>query len=88
MSSSWPLPHQGMSRIRPEHSSRRDNGGIQLYEKEAQERVERSLVSWVSQCRKMVDSGYRCCVRMEREREGERGGERGGVREREKARIH
>ena len=68
-----------MSRIRPEHSSRRDNGGIQLYKKEAQERVERSLVSWVSQCRKMVDSSYRCCVRMEREGEGEKEGGKGGA---------
>ena len=73
-----------MSRIRPEHSSRRDNGGIQLYKKEAQERVERSLVSWVSQCRKMVDSSYRCCVRMEREGEGDVGWGWGGQRERER----
>ena len=29
-------------------------------EEGAQERVECRLVSWASQCRKMVDSGYRC----------------------------
>ena len=68
-----------MSRIRPHDRSTRDKCGIQLYKKEAQERVERSLVSWVRQCRKTVDSGYRCCVRMEREGEGEKEGGGGGA---------
>ena len=35
-------------------------------EEGAQERVECRLVSWASQCRKMVDSGYRC-LQIERE---------------------
>ena len=42
--------------------------------KEAQERVERSLVSWVSQCRKMVDSYHREAAEASREGKSERGG--------------